>query len=165
MLRLQSFRKATRSIFLFFRACLKRRPAAAPPPQPEPQSVRYKIRKGDSMYEIVERAYGKAVPSLITEVARFNGLKDPGRIRAQRPGRLSELLGRLRIVRLWRTLQVDREYDRRIEEGFARDDWAVSAETLKPAGFGTAARSTNSLDRFGFFWAAISAAAINGFHG
>ena len=45
------------------------------------------------MYRILERAYGKAGPKLVEEVARFNGLKDAAKIREGQELRLPVLEG------------------------------------------------------------------------
>ncbi|RMH05294.1 MAG: LysM domain-containing protein, partial [Planctomycetota bacterium] len=54
---------------------------------------RYTVRRGDTLYSIVRRAYGVAPASLIAEVASVNGLEDPAALDVGRELVLPEIAG------------------------------------------------------------------------
>lgn len=71
------------------------RPAApAQPPAAAPAgSVQHVVRSGETLYGIVKKAYGSASPELIADVAKANGLKDPGALKVGQKLTLPTLAG------------------------------------------------------------------------
>jgi nucleoid-associated protein YgaU len=55
--------------------------------------LRYTVKSGETLYRIVMRAYGTAPAELIAEVAKANGLKDPGALKAGQKLKLPSIAG------------------------------------------------------------------------
>jgi nucleoid-associated protein YgaU len=72
-------------------------PAATPPapatPPTAPKEVAYVVKSGDTLYQIVKRAYGSAATELIADVAKANGLKDAGALKVGQKLKLPSLAG------------------------------------------------------------------------
>lgn len=71
-------------------------PAAAPPTAQAPaapKEVAYVVKNGDTLYQIVKRAYGTAATELIADVAKANGLKDAGALKVGQKLKLPSLAG------------------------------------------------------------------------
>lgn len=64
-----------------------------PAPPAPPAELSYVVQGGDTLYQIVKRAYGSASPELIRDVAKANGMKDPGAIQKGQRLKLPALAG------------------------------------------------------------------------
>jgi len=64
-----------------------------PPAVPPPGDVVIRVARGDSLWGLVQKAYGTATPDLIVRVARLNHLEDPGALKAGQALRLPYLEG------------------------------------------------------------------------
>ncbi len=71
-------------------------PAPVTPPAaaaPATADRAYTVKSGDTLYQIVKRAYGTAPQELVADVAKANGMKDPSALKVGQKLKLPSLAG------------------------------------------------------------------------